>query len=877
MYHLTASPTPEQKQAVFNELIARGYFPVPIVGEEPAAKEIWEQFRDASVTWNVPSNENLALGFSLLADRRVTGVGVLTGHSGLVAVDNDIPDPNAAMTFNATASIPGPTRIGKKPGGAKFLRSTTKPPREGIGSVRNPRTPGVEAKSAIQLLGVGKMLAVFGPHPDGGFYGFDTPDALPPRLDALHTCDGAALTDLCVKAVRVAGFLDSGDVTDASRARVVLDPAKITAADWIDGAGLVRDAKIDINSSAVGSGRGTKARTAGSKVGAMVKAYADAHPKARELADLAAATATAGWPYVDVAPIAAVDQSAFQHIEAIYQAYLELPGPMDNGSKGRDARSNFLRGVCQSAGERQQAAASERERIVAATQQQAHVFQQLGFSAAAVASGPAVAAGRRERSRIGRHLHDLMSRPRVPHKYRINRYLKDGGTIAFVGKPKIGKGFVVYDMALSIAEGGTFWGEQCQKCDVLLYMMEDPEDRIQERINLLRPNGLKPGHGHFITRCRDDGPLVVNADGSGGLLDDIRTHVAEYPGIKFVVIDMWKKIRGSTGDRTLDAYQADSKIAAPLVTLAGELGLTIILVHHMKKGKTDSIGDSGSGSLGLPGETDGSWYADKKLDGTLEIVTELRDIEDFEVRLAKKGDSPMWDILGDGEMTSGSKAGSQPDKVMNVLNAARCELTPSDIALRTGLDAVGAVPTVLRRLKEKGVIQVVRRGLYGCAGARLRHEGLIEAVLRSTAMQVATDEACALHDPEGKLCRRDSAAAKHFAFERDVVAAIENARFADAKDALKQLRERKLVSGKDGVVWFFGKEWDRKGDGNFTNPANATPAAFTPPDVGPETDPLVLKQRATAAAVVDFGALMPPAPANDVVDFAALLKGAANG
>ena len=336
-------------------------------------------------------------------------------------------------------------------------------------------------------------------------------------------------------------------------------------------------------------------------------------------------------------------------------------------------------------------------------------------------------------------------------------------------------------------------------------MLEDGKRRVKSRVAKLRPNGPKPKKT-FRIRYGKDGPFRVNPDGSGGLLDDIRKHKHDFPDIGFVVIDMYKAIRG-TAERGLDAYQATGQLVAPIAALAQELDITILIVHHARKGKIDpdDVSDAASGSNAMSGATEGSWTIWRDAEGA-RIVAEVRDSENFDLRLVKKDDDVLWNPLDDETVTASVKGGAK-ERIYLTVVAAGCELSPTDVALRLRIDPRVATSR-MNDLRNDGKLQQRRRGMYGVQGSTSRHDGIVTALMRSAIVQPVTPELKAKHDPTGQYSHIGETAASGFAFTDDVIIAIEAAGFADGKAAVRALDVHKLIHERKGVTWFFGSAFE---------------------------------------------------------------------
>jgi hypothetical protein len=360
----------------------------------------------------------------------------------------------------------------------------------------------------------------------------------------------------------------------------------------------IKSMLIDVERSPQGSGRGTKLYHLGVKYGALIKASGSAPMLDDAMHQVCPSV-------VEFEPVA---NSILVEIgNAADEAFAMLPGSLGQGD-----RRDFARGIGVSMG----------------LAQNIHVLK---------AKQPLpMPTGR---GHPAQSLEALLLENIQPQKFLINRFLPESGCIVFAGKPKIGKGWIVLELGLSVAEGGKFWGEQCEQGDVLMYMLEDGKRRITERVKMLRPfNSSAVKNIRF--RYSAEGPFHVHSDGTGSLLDDIRDQMRLFPRTRLIVVDVLQRLRG-IAEKNDNAYEKDYRIMGAIQKLATEYNVLTIVVHHTKKGKVDDAIDSVSGSFGVSGAADGSIIIGKEGD-VVKIESRMRDIPEFEFEMIKEGNSPMW-------------------------------------------------------------------------------------------------------------------------------------------------------------------------------------------------------------------------------------------
>ena len=156
----------------------------------------------------------------------------------------------------------------------------------------------------------------------------------------------------------------------------------------------------------------------------------------------------------------------------------------------------------------------------------------------------------------------------APTKFCVETLLPQGLCI-LAGAPKIGKSWLVLDLCVKVAKGEPFLGQPTIKGTVLYLCLEDSLRRIQERLCNIADE--VPDNVFFATQA---GTM------ESGLEDQIRSFTAAYPDLSLVVIDTFQLIRGTSCDAS---YASDYEEVRKIKFLADSLGITILLVHHLRK------------------------------------------------------------------------------------------------------------------------------------------------------------------------------------------------------------------------------------------------------------------------------------------------------
>ncbi|MBR1811732.1 MAG: AAA family ATPase [Clostridia bacterium] len=228
----------------------------------------------------------------------------------------------------------------------------------------------------------------------------------------------------------------------------------------------------------------------------------------------------------------------------------------------------------------------------------------------------------------------LMDMRLPPTKFCVDTVLPQGISI-LGGAPKIGKSWLVLDLCVRIAKGEPLWGLPTHKGTTLYLCLEDPLRRTQERLNCITDD--VPPNAFFATAA---GTLA------DGLCEQIKNFVAEHPDTVFVAIDTFQIVRKSSTDMT---YSNDYEEIRILKQLADELGIALLLVHHLRKqGDSDPLNKL-SGTTGISGAVDAIFVLDQsKRNATgATLICTGRDIEYRELELNLDKQTCVWELISD--------------------------------------------------------------------------------------------------------------------------------------------------------------------------------------------------------------------------------------
>ena len=231
--------------------------------------------------------------------------------------------------------------------------------------------------------------------------------------------------------------------------------------------------------------------------------------------------------------------------------------------------------------------------------------------------------------------------------YQSKPPLVDGllyrGTYLFVGAPKLGKSFLMTQLAYHISTGTPLWNYPVRKGTVLYLALED-----EQLTNFLR----------------------------------------EHPGTSLIIIDTLQKVREVGGDNY--SYANDYQIITRLKALADSYGICLLLVHHTRKQQSDDKFDMISGTNGLLGAADGAFLLtkEKRTGNAACLDVSGRDQPDQRLHLFRNEETLAWEL--ERVETELWKAPPEPllEQVSAFLSSAGKDWagTPTELSALLGVD-----------------------------------------------------------------------------------------------------------------------------------------------------------------------------------------------
>jgi DNA-binding transcriptional ArsR family regulator len=275
------------------------------------------------------------------------------------------------------------------------------------------------------------------------------------------------------------------------------------------------------------------------------------------------------------------------------------------------------------------------------------------------------------------------------------------GATLIAGKPKVNKTWFCQEISLSVAMGGAACGEwRCEEGDVLFFALEDNKRRLQRRLSLLRPNGEWPGALEFRTSA----PRLGD-----GFEDEARRWAARVHTPRLIIVDTFNFIRPMrSNDRV--SYQTDYADGSALTTLAEELGVAVLAVHHLRKMAAEDPLDGISGTTGIAAGFDSILCMTRTPEGLLKLDGRGRDIMPVEIALDFDAETARWSVIGDPALAAAS---AERRAILHCVQN-RGEAGPKDIADATGLGH-DSVRQLLAKLVRDGLLRKSGYGSYAPA------------------------------------------------------------------------------------------------------------------------------------------------------------------
>ena len=248
------------------------------------------------------------------------------------------------------------------------------------------------------------------------------------------------------------------------------------------------------------------------------------------------------------------------------------------------------------------------------------------------------------------------------------------GTYLFAGAPKVGKSFMMAQLAYHVSTGRKLWDYEVHQAAVLYLALEDDYRRLQKRLSqMFGVNGTD--HLYLAIHSK-----VVGA----GLIGQLDHFLKEHSDTRLIIIDTLQKVREAVGDGY--SYSNDYEVIGALKEFADRHGVCILLVHHTRKTPAGDQFDMISGTTGLLGCADGAFLMrkEKRTDTTVTLDIVGRDQPDQKLYLTRDTDTLVW-ILDHAESEIPEE---RPDPLLGMVAEMLTKESPEWSGTATELAAI---------------------------------------------------------------------------------------------------------------------------------------------------------------------------------------------
>lgn len=297
-----------------------------------------------------------------------------------------------------------------------------------------------------------------------------------------------------------------------------------------------------------------------------------------------------------------------------------------------------------------------------------------------------------------------------PLRWAVEGIIPEGTGIA-AGSPKVGKSWMVADIALACTVGGKALGGCAVDARPVLYLaLEDGEKRLRNRLRQLMDGQPIPP---AINLHVDIPNAITTAE---GFFSD---HANDAP---LVILDTLGKVTPASATYSYSVdYQTITNFMEMQKTAPGS---TLLIVHHTRQADASDFIDKVSGTSGIAGAADFVMVVSRKRHASTGLLSVTgRDVPEYEyqlraVTLAEGGIQWRLDETARqqaGEFAEGQRFSEQTNAVLAFVRDRQGEVTPAEIADGLGIDAKQA-SNVCGRLVARGLLVKAGRGTYRTPG-----------------------------------------------------------------------------------------------------------------------------------------------------------------
>ncbi len=312
-----------------------------------------------------------------------------------------------------------------------------------------------------------------------------------------------------------------------------------------------------------------------------------------------------------------------------------------------------------------------------------------------------------------------------PIKWLIDDLIPKGLTI-FGGQSKLGKSYLALNMTMHLAQDKYMFADQSSiaykgaRGPVLYLALEDPKERLKNRILAIEPNPDEKLLNRYFTITREWNKLY-----KGGLAD-LEEWLKKAKRPKLIVIDVIAKVwnmKNSTGAGRW--YNQEYEIFSPLSDLAHKYDTSIIAITHTKKGKEADVFNEILGGAGTQGPADNLMVLSRRPGNSKQRVLAIRgkDMQDRHLLFDVYDNGATWEC--EGEVNEVQKTNERQSIVAYLRMTGTMSLKDIQQAAKDGEIEISpnSVAIILRKMENDGTLIQPTYGKYSVPG---RTNGMIK-------------------------------------------------------------------------------------------------------------------------------------------------------
>lgn len=209
------------------------------------------------------------------------------------------------------------------------------------------------------------------------------------------------------------------------------------------------------------------------------------------------------------------------------------------------------------------------------------------------------------------------------------------GMYVIAGTPKVGKSFLMAQIAYYVSMGIPLWNNIVNQGTVLYLALEDRYDRLQRRLSTM-----------FGYETSADMHIAIKSGTlESGLETQLQNFIYSNPNTQLIIIDTLKKIN-DVGSESC-SYAKDYEVIDRLKSIADKNGVCILVVHHTRKERAEDIFEMISGTNGIYGAADGALvlWKENRTSNQAFLSISGRDYPDQKLTLQRNTETLQWDFV----------------------------------------------------------------------------------------------------------------------------------------------------------------------------------------------------------------------------------------